>query len=355
MKLSLTRRQALALIPVTLATATATATAQVQSKAQAANLQEVKVALSWLRDGEFSALMVADLKGYFAAEGLKVTLIDGGAGRNPITTVGAGQADFGMAPGSEVFRARLAPIPVDVVALGAVTQRMPLAYITLGRPSDPDPTPRDMVGKTVGIQAPGRFFLEAMLRRNGVDPAQVKTQVVLANAEPLMFGKIDYFAGFLTNQTWQIEQAASRPNAPASLKGKTWKAVAFHQYGVAMPTNVVVATGKTVRDQPELVRKFLRALARGLKFEHENLAESVRLVAGYPGQLDAPDKLAWRLKLKQPLELSEGTRTHGLLWTDPKAWTETMEFFKEAGEIPRVLPADEVVNNSFNPGIRLAR
>jgi NitT/TauT family transport system substrate-binding protein len=340
-----TRRRMLAMIPAALAAPLARAT----------TLQEVKVALSWLRDGEFSALMVADLKGYFAEDGLKVTLIDGGAGRNPITTVGAGQADFGMAPGSDVFRARLAPSPVDVQALGAVTQRMPLAYITLGRPSDPDPTPRDMEGKTVGIQAPGRFFLEALLKRNGVDPAKVKTQVVLANAEPLLFGKVDYFTGFLTNQTWQIEQAAARPDAPPSLKGKTWKAIPFHQYGVAMPVNVVVATGKTVRERPELVRKFLRALARGLKFEHENLAEAVRLAAGYPGQLDSADKLAWRLKIKQPLELSDGTRTHGLLWTDSKAWTETMTFFKDAGEIPRVLPVDEVVNNSFNPGIRLAR
>lgn len=342
------RRRFLTLLPAAWVARPGTA------RAAAPALQEVKVALSWLRDGEFSALMVADLKGYFADEGLKLALIDGGAGRNPVTTVGAGQAEFGMAPGSEVFRARLAPSPLDVVALGAVTQRMPLAYITLGRPGDPDPVPKDLVGKTVGIQAPGRFFLEAMLKRNGVDPATVKTQVVLANAEPLLYGKVDYFTGFLTNQTWQIEQAVARPDAPSSVKGKTWKAIAFHKYGVAMPTNAIVATGKTVREQPELVRRFLRALARGLKFEHENLAEAVRLAAGYPGQLDAADKLAWRLKIKHPFELSESTKANGLLWSDPRAWAETMAFFKDASEIPRVLPEVEVVSNAFNPGIKLA-
>ncbi|MEJ8848321.1 ABC transporter substrate-binding protein [Variovorax rhizosphaerae] len=326
------------------------AAAQAQPK-----LEEVKVALFWLRNGEVSSLMVADAKGYFAEQGLKVTLVDGGPGRNPVPVVGAGQADFGVAPGSEVVRARLAPAPVDVVAIGSMEQVMPLAYIKLGNPGDPDPTPKDLEGKTVGIQAPGKFFLESMLKRNNIDPSKVKTSIVLGTPEPLMVGKVDYFAGFLTNQTYQIEQEALKPNAPPAVKGKTWKAIPFYKYGLAMPTNVVFATNKTLKERPETVRKFMRALAMGMKFDHENTAEAIKLVDAYPAQLERADKLAWRAKIQHPLEVNSGTQANGLLWTDPKVWTEMMDFYKEAGEINRVVPASEVMTNAFNAGIKLAK
>lgn len=317
--------------------------------------ENVRVALWWLRNGEVAPLLVADAKGYFAAEGLKVSFVDGGPGRNPVPMVGAGQADFGLAPGSEIFRARLASSPVDVVGVGTLTQKMPLAYIKLANPNDPEPTPADMVGKTIGIQAPGRFFLHALLKRNGIDPSQVKTEVVLANAEPLMLGKVDYFAGFLTNQTYQIEEESAKPTAMANVKGKTWRAVPYFKYGIEIPTNVIFATNKTIKERPDTVRKFLKAVALGMKFTHENPAEAIKLVDTYPGQLERADKLAWRMKIQLPLEINEGTRANGLLWTDPKAWDELMAFYKEAGEIPRQLPAAEVATNALLPNIKLSK
>jgi len=95
--------------------------------------------------------------------------------------------------------------------------------------------------------------------------SKVKVEIVLANAEPLMVGKVDYFSGYINNQTYQIEVEAAKPNAPANLKGKVWKAILFSKYGVEGYGDVLFATSKTIRDNPELVRKFMRAAVRGLK------------------------------------------------------------------------------------------
>ena len=35
-----------------------------------------------------------------------------------------------------------------------------------------------------------------------------------ATVEPLMVGKMDYFLGWIVNQTYQIEQEAAKPDAP---------------------------------------------------------------------------------------------------------------------------------------------
>lgn len=317
-----------------------------------APLTEVKIALSWLRNGQYAAVMAADSKGYFADEGLKLTLIDGGPGKNPVPMVGVGQAQFGIISAASIFSARLAPSPVDVVAIGALIQQFPYAYITLANPGAPEPTPKDLEGKRVGIQADGEMFLKAVIKKNGLDASKIKIETVLATAEPLLVGKVDYFSGMLHNQTYQVEQEAAKPDAAAAVKGKVWKSVNFSRYGVPTYGDTLFTSGKVAKEQPDLVRKVTKAIARGMKFTLDNPAEAVKLVDAYPGQIERADKLAWRLKVQNPMNVSEGTRSQGLLWMDPKVWDGTMAFYREYEQIPRVLPAAEVMTNAFNPGIK---
>ncbi|MBN9412107.1 MAG: ABC transporter substrate-binding protein [Burkholderiales bacterium] len=317
-----------------------------------APLEEVKIAFSWLRNGQYAGLMVADAKGYFAEEGLKVSFIDGGPGKNPIPTVGVNQAQFGVVGASHIFLARLAPTPVDVVAIGALIQDLPYAYITLGNPGDPDPTPKDLEGKRLGLQSDGDLFIKAFAKRNNLDISKIKMETVLANAEPLMVGKVDFFTGMLHNQTYQVEQEAAKPGAPAAVKGKVWKAMRFTQYGVPSYGDVLFTTTKMTRENPELVRKVSRAVAKGMKFTIDNPAEAVKLVDAYPQQIERADKLAWRFKAQNPMNVSADTKARGLLWMDPKTWEAAMAFYKEYEQIPRVAPVGEVMTNAFNPAIK---
>ncbi len=313
---------------------------------------EVKVALGWLRNGQYSALMVADAKGYFAEEGLKLSLVDGGPGKNPVPMVGVGQAQFGIINASAIFSARLAPSPVDIVAIGALIQQFPYAYITLANPGAPDPTPKDLEGKRVGIQADGDIFLKALIKKNNLDASKIKIETVLATAEPLLVGKVDYFSGMLHNQTYQVEQEAAKPDAGPGVKGKVWKAVSFQRHGVPTYGDTLFTSAKVAKEQPDLVRKVSRAIARGMKFTLDNPAEAVKLVDAYPGQIERADKLAWRLKVQNPMNVSDVTRSQGLLWMDPKVWDGAMALYKEYDQIPRVLPASEVMTNAFNPAIK---
>ncbi len=322
------------------------------SPAVAQSLTEVKVALAWLRNGQYSALMVADAKGYFAEAGLKLRLLDGGPGKNPVPTVGVGQADFGVVGGSNIFLARVAPDPVDIIAIGAFTQQLPYAFITLANPSDPDPQPKDLEGKTVGMQADGEIFLKAIAGKNGLDLKKIKIEIVMATAEPLLVGKVDYFTGMLHNQTYQIEQTIGQPGTPGRLQGKVWKAIRLADHGAPFYADVLFTTRTKLRNDPELVRRFSRAVARGLQFVLENPEETVKIVDTYPEQIERADKLAWRFKVQNPLSVSTDTNAHGLLWMEPKVWADTMAYYKEYGQIPRVVPTAELMTNDFNPAIR---
>src|SRR5262245_56915721 len=217
---------------------------------------EVRTQLGWLRNGEFAPVMVAEAKGFFVEEGIRHRIMDGGPGKNPVPIVGAGQATFGItAGGNNVFEARLAKDPVDVIAIGTLLQRGPYSYITLGNPGDPETEPRDVEGKSVGCRSDGEIFLKAFAKKHGVDLSKVKVEVVQANAEPLLVGRVGFFTGWVTNQPYLIEQEIAKPDAAARLKGKTWKAMRYADYGIRSYSDVIFATGKTIRENPDLDRK----------------------------------------------------------------------------------------------------
>ena len=311
---------------------------------------EVRTQLGWLRNGEFAPIMVAEAKGFFAEEGIKHRILDGGPGKNPVPIVGVGQAHFGItAGGNAVFQARLAPDPVDVIAVGTLLQRGPYSYITLASPGDPAPKPKDLEGKVLGIQSDGDIFIKAFAQKHNLDLAKIKIETVQANAEPLLVGRVDFFSGWITNQTFQIEQEAAKPDASPRLRGKTWKAISYFEYGVPSYSDVIFTTGKIVRENPDLVRRYLRAVARGMQYILDHPDETVQLVANFPEQVEKADKLAWRWKIQNALFVSEDTRKNGLLWMNARVWEEMMAFYKEYERIPRVIPTAEMMTNAFLP------
>lgn len=330
-----------------------TAAAQA-APAKAGKETEVATQLGWLRNGEFAPIMVADAKGFFGDEGIRHRILDGGPGKNPVPIVGANQAQFGVtASGSSVFQARVAPDPVDVVAIGTLLQTAPYSYITLANPGDPDPKPKDIENKTFGMQADGDFFLQAFAKRNDVDLSKVKVEIVQANAEPLLVGRVDWFTGWITNQTFQIDEEVAKPDAAPSLRGKTWKAMRFADYGVPGYSDVLFATGRTVRENADLVRGYVRAVARATRYILDNPDETVQMVAAYPEQVENAEKLAWRWRVQNELFQSDDARQNGLLWMNPRVWEQSMEFYREYNQIPRVVPVAEMMTNDFIAGPNL--
>ena len=304
--------------------------------------------LGWLRNGEYAPVMMAEAKGYFKEEGIDHKIVDGGPGKNPIPIVAVGQAQFGIATnGMALITARLAKDPVDVVAIGTLFQQAPTAYLTLTAPGAPKPQPKDMEGKILGTQAGTEFMFQAFAKVNGIDASKVKVVTAQATVEPLMVGKMDYFLGWIVNQTYQIEQEAAKPDAPDTVKGKTWQALRLADLGIRTYTDVIFTSGDTLKKNPELVKRYLRAVQKGMQFVIDHPDESVEILSKFPGQVEDAKKLAWRFKIQNPLYQSEFSKRVGPLVMDPNVWTNMMNFLKDGGQIPELIPINEVMRNDF--------
>jgi NitT/TauT family transport system substrate-binding protein len=318
--------------------------------AQAAETSVV-TQLGWLRIGEYAPILVAEAKGFFKDEGIDHKTLDGGPGKNPIPIVAVGQAQFGVTSnGMYLVSARLAKDPVDVVAIGSIFQQSPTAYLTLAAPDAPPPTPKDLEGKTLGIQTGAEFTFRALAKKNGVDEAKVKLVNVQGTAEPLLVGQVDYFLGWVVNQTYQVEQEAAKLDAPANLKGKTWKAIRFADVGLATYSDVIFTSSDMLKKNPEVVRHYLHAVQRGMQFTIDHPDEAVEIVAKFPGQIEDAKKLAWRFKLQNPLFQSEDAKAHGLLWMNPATWDQMIAVLKDGDQIPKTVPAAEVMTDEYLAG-----
>jgi NitT/TauT family transport system substrate-binding protein len=304
--------------------------------------------LGWLRNGEYAPIMLADAKGFFKEEGIDHKIVDGGPGKNPIPIVAVGQAQFGLATnGMALVTARLAKDPVDVVAVGTLFQQAPTAYLSIAAPGAPPSKPKDMEGKTVGTQAGTEFLFRAFAKKNGLDESKIKVVTAQATVEPLMVGKMDYFLGWVVNQTYQIEQEAAKPDAPDTVKGKTWQALKLSDLGIATYTDVIFTSGDTLKKNPELVKRYLRAVQKGMQYVIDHPDEAVDILSKFPGQVEDAKKLAWRFKIQNALYQSDNSKKNGPLVMDPAVWTEMIGFLKDGDQIPKIIPASEVMTNDY--------
>src|SRR5205085_4913338 len=104
-----------------------------------------------------------------------------------------------------------------------------------------------------------------------------------------------------------------------------------------------------LKEKPDMVRGYVRAVARGMQFILDNSDASIKAVAEYPEQIEKDDKLAWRWKIQNALFVSDDTRKNGLLWMNPSYWDQSIAFYKEYDQIPKVIPAAEMMTNDFIP------
>lgn len=248
MKLTATRRTCLALL--TASALLVPVAAQAQSQA----LQEVTYLLP--APGTlpaFAPWMIADAKGYYAQEGLKVQFVTARGGVDVAKQLGAGNAVIGGAIGDTPIIARAQGVPVKAVAVLGAGSLMQL----VSHKDAQIKSPADLKGKTVTVLAytdTTYYALLGMLSKVGL----TKNDVDIQAAGP---------AG-----VWQ-QMAAKKAVAMA---GTADWAVNVMDAGAAvdiMPSETyfksmaqaILASDETIAKNPELVQKLVRATLKGMQ------------------------------------------------------------------------------------------
>lgn len=299
-----------------------------------ATVDQVTVQLSWFHTVEFAGFYAAVDQGYYAAENISVTLKPGSFDTQPGRDVAEGRADFGITGGESLVIARSQGLPLR--AIGTLFRRSPVVLIALGESGIR--TPKDMVGKRVGIISPSLdntndIQLIAMLNKAGV----AKTAVSLVPIEDysigsLTSGQMDVYSGFSTNEAVE-----------AQLKGLAVNLIFPSDYGVTIYGNVLFGNEKLIRENPDLVARFVRATFKGYQYAIEHPDEAAALALKYDPTLDLQFQRA-SMKAEVPL-IDTGDAPIGTM--DEAVWQGTMDILVQQGFISAPIDLSGLYTNEF--------
>ena len=272
MKSRTTRMLALPLA-LALAATTAASVAAQDDEAEAAETVAVSIRLPWFPGSQFAGSYVAQEKGFFAEEGLEVTINPGGFDTNSITLVAAGTDTFGMHDTNSLVFASVEEIPLVTVA--TFLQKHPGAIMALAESGFE--TLEDLVGARIGFQEGGPWMLtQAMLVKNGIDPDSLEQQTIGFDLTPLLEGQIDLQTVFATTE----------PIIADSMGVETTVFVPY-DYGVETSANALFTNKRFFDENPDVVCSMVRAMARGWEYVFENPDEAAEIVVAVdPDNLD---------------------------------------------------------------------
>jgi putative riboflavin transport system substrate-binding protein len=253
-KFDLLRRFVLGLALLGLLTACssgATVAPPAASPATNASLRHIRLPMGFTPSVQFAPWYVAVDKGYFAAEGLALDF-DYSFETNGVQLVGAGQLPFAIVSGEQVLLARAQSLPV--VYILDWFQKFPVAVIA--KAGSGINTPADLRGKHIGTpELGGANFvgLRALLAKTGIADSEVTISDIGFNqATALKAGQVDAAVVYANNEPIRL-----------AAQGEQLNTINVSDY-VSLAANGILTNEDTIAKDPDLIRKFLRAFARGL-------------------------------------------------------------------------------------------
>jgi NitT/TauT family transport system substrate-binding protein len=223
--------------------------------ASAQQNEKVVVMLNYIANGALAPFYYGKEKGYFAEEGIDVELLEGRGSGPAVQAVAAKNVQFGYADFSTTVKIAAKGAPVKMV--GVLIQKNPAAIIGLAEKNVRKP--EDIKGKTVAItagDAPSQLW-SLFLKRTGLKDSDFKTVTgnPQAKLNAVISGQADLLVGFATEQAIRIEETLKKPA----------HSMLFADHGVNMATLGMVVHNDLIKDRPDLIKRFMRAVTKSFE------------------------------------------------------------------------------------------
>jgi putative hydroxymethylpyrimidine transport system substrate-binding protein len=297
--------------------------------------RKLELMLDWVPNPDHAGIYSADGRGFFKNVGLSVSIRRPADPSAPIKQVAAGRVDLAISYEPEVLRAR--DQGQKVVAVGALIPTPLTSVISL--PPKDVPNAAALKGKTVGTAGIDYqdAFLDAMLKRASIDPADVKRRNVGFDLnKSLLTGKVDAtLGGFKNVEVVELE-----------LKKKNPTDFTVDEAGIPPYNELVIVTSETtLSEKRDEIRSFLGALARGTRLAQRDPGVAAGYLARANRELDP--KLLLEGTKRTPFQPPAG-KPFG--YQDPAQWKRFAEFMKTSGILKNDPKPGEAFTNELLPG-----
>jgi NitT/TauT family transport system substrate-binding protein len=322
----------------TAAAALALATGAVQ-----AQNTPIRFQLDWRFEGPAAFFLLPVSKGYFKDAKLDVT-VDAGTGSGAaVQRVASGSYEMGFADMAALmeFHANNPDAPNKPVGVMMVYNNTPAAVMALKKSGIK--TPADLNGKKLGAPVfdAGRRAFPIFQKANAIPGVTWVSMDPPLRETMLARGEVDAITGFSFTSLLNLEARGVKLDDVVTLS--------YPQHGVKLYGNVIIASPRLVRENPQAIKAFLAAFAKGAKDVMANPDASIDTVKARDGIINV-DLERRRLKLAiDSVIASPDARTEGFGQVNPGRLSLMASQVSDAfGTKTRVNP-DAVWNGSFLP------
>ncbi|MFC2028781.1 ABC transporter substrate-binding protein [Chloroflexota bacterium] len=296
-------------------------------------LEEIRLPLGYIPNVQFAPLYVALEKGYYLQEGLDVSL-DYAFETDGMALVGAGEIQFAVVSGEQVPLARAQGLPVVYVM--AWYQQYPVSVVSMS--SEGITTPQDLAGRKIGL--PGLYGanyvgLVALLHSAGLNESDVTLDAIgYTQVESLVDGLDQAVSVYSANEPVQLRVLGYQVN---ELR------VADH---VQLASNGLVTNENTIRENPDLVRRMVKATLLGIQYTIDHPDEAYEISKKYVENLDQADEAVQKKVLTTSIELWKAPL---LGFSDPSAWSNMQDVLLNMGWLEGEIDLKAAFSNEFLP------
>lgn len=314
--------------------------------AQARPKEKLTFQFAWIPYGKYAGFYLAKELGYYDEAGLEVTFIRGHGVSDSLKTLTAGVAQLGEITQIGSIGGRARGIPVREVLM--YHDKAMEVFYCLDKHGIRKP--KDLEGKSIGgpLGSGARNLFPAFAALHGIDAARVTFVDMTPDTmvPAVITGRVHCASNFITERpTYQKAAAQS---------GEKISGIVYSEWGLDLHANSIVATDETIRDRPDMIRRFLQATVRGWLAGIERPDDAVR--AFHKSFPEAnPELLREHWKIAVEHMLTPPAYEHGLGWIDPARKKRTVEVYTKHIALPRAVSLDEIMTNEFNPKLKPPR
>jgi NitT/TauT family transport system substrate-binding protein len=252
--------------------------------------------LDWIPTGNHQAPFAGISQGFFAAEDIDVEIRRGTGAADALAKVATGNADYGY---TDIANLMMTP-GTGVKAIMSIDREVPHAILT--RQDTGIKSFADLPGHTLGTAATAssNFYFPLVLQDAKVDAAKI----TIINVDPSALGPMLLTKRVDGAMLWTTNIPRLKPEAEKA--GITLVALPFNIVNSSMYGSVLIASEKTLKEKPDLTRRFIRALRKAFLFTRDHPEETAAYVKSVNPQQNLDYELAG---LKE-------SNTHIYNWTD---------------------------------------
>jgi ABC-type nitrate/sulfonate/bicarbonate transport system substrate-binding protein len=296
----------------------------------------VKMILDWTPNTNHTGIYVAKALGYYDEAGLDVEIIQPADGTAE-QLVAAGQGDFGISVQENVTFARTQDDPLPIRSIAAIIQHNTSGFVSLKE--EGITSPKDWAGKTYGgYGLPSEEnVLKFIAEKNGISYDDI-TYVNLGEDDILSAfrGDIDFAWVFEAAELINLDKQKAEYNY---IPEKDIDPVLDYY------TPVIITNDELIEKDPDKVRAFTAATAKGYEYAIANPEESAKIL------LDEVPELDEYVVTEGQKYLSARYALDAPQWgyQNEEVWSRYADLLFETGQLTAGLDVKAAFTNEFLP------